>query len=97
MCNSVDYDLLDLEGLQFNSFDRHTTATTMIGEIPDSGSFTMLREIMYMYVCVYVPLIAQVPVLSANVSANRIDIKERVGIYREYKKRKANANARKTP
>jgi len=68
----------------------------MIGEIPRLR-FIHNAQSEIMYVCVYVPLIAQVPVLSANVSANRIDIKERVGISREYRKRKANANARKTP
>ena len=49
-----------------------------------------------MYVCMYLSSL-KFPVLSANVSANRIDIKERVGMSREYRKRKANAKARKTP
>lgn len=51
----------------------------MIGEIPDPGSSTMPKiKIMY----VYIPLTPLDPVLPANFSGKRIDVKERGGISR---------------
>ena len=79
--NSVDYKLLVFgKDSNSNSFkEAYTTATTMIGEISDSGSSTMPKS---KKIYVYIPLTPLDPVLPANVSGKRIDVKEQDGISR---------------
>ena len=76
--NSVDYKLLVFgKDSNSNSFrEAYTTATTIIGEI-ESGSSTMHKS---KKIYVYIPLTPLDPVLPANVSGKRIDVKERGGI-----------------